>query len=392
MKTVLKSKKIFTPDGVVDGYLTINNGIIESIATSTSETDVMDVGDKMVLPGIIDVHNHGFGGWSVTDTADVDIIKAYAKALTTIGVTTVLPTAREEAFAAIADCMEMEYDGAKMPGIHSEGPFWARGGENSVNENYPAPDVEETKRLIDVAKGKLVYMAIAPEVPGAYDVIRYLNSQGILVTACHTKAMSQDIFDAMKETKIDAVTHLGNGMQGIHHRNVGALGAFLLSDGLYYEIITDLNHICKEIIQMMFKLQPYERFMLISDSNYMAGMPVGRYMRYGREMRMTEEGLIKDTNGRICGSGKYVLYNMKMLVNEVGVPMDKVIEMASLVPARFLSIDDKTGSLETGKEADIMVIDDDYNCNYTFVSGKLVYDSSKDQLEINPDAYKNKLD
>jgi len=392
MKTVLKSKKIFTPDGFVDGYLTINNGVIESIDTSSSETDVMDVGDKMVLPGIIDVHNHGFGGWSVTDDIDEDVVRGYAKSLTTIGITSVLPTAKEEAFEAIANVMDEDYVGAKMPGIHSEGPFWARGGENSVNENYPAPDVDETKRLIDVAKGKMVYMAIAPEVPGAYDVIRYLNSQNILVAACHTRAMSEDVFKAMKEVKIDAVTHLGNGMQGIHHRNAGSLGSFLLSDGLYYEIITDLNHLCKEMIQIMLKLQPYQKFMLISDSNYMAGMPVGRYMRYGREMRMTEEGLIKDTNGRICGSGKYVLYNMKMMVNEVGVPFDQVVEMASLIPARFLSIDDKTGSLEVGKQADIMVIDDDYNCKYTFVDGKLAFDASKDKLEINPEAYKNKLD
>ena len=83
---------------------------------------------------------------------------------------------------------------------------------------------------------------------------------------------------------------------------------------------------------------------------------------------------------------------MKMMVNEVGVPFDQVVEMSSLIPARFLSIDDKTGSLEVGKEADIMIIDDDYDCKYTFVDGKLVYDSTKDKLEINPEAYKNKLD
>lgn len=104
-------------------------------------------------------------------------------------------------------------------------------------------------------------------------MIRYLHAQDIKVACCHTAAHSREIYDALEKVGFDIATHLGNGMQGIHHRDVGALGALLLSEGLYYEVITDLNHICADMLKIMFRLQPYEKFCLISDSNYIAGLP-----------------------------------------------------------------------------------------------------------------------
>ena len=124
--------------------------------------------------------------------------------------------------------------------------------------------------MIDKAKGKMVMMAIAPELPKAYDVIRLLHQKEILVASAHTKAYAEDIRKAMDEVGLDIVTHLGNGMRGIHHRNVGALGQYLLEDNLRYELITDLNHVCKEMIQICLRMQSVEKFCLISDSNYLS--------------------------------------------------------------------------------------------------------------------------
>lgn len=390
---IIKSNHIFTESRERSGYLVIEDGKIKDILETYEGTVDYDYSDKRVIPGIIDIHNHGFGGWSMTDDASEDIVRGYVKALTTIGVTTCLPTAKEGAFEAIADVMNGEYTGARIEGIHSEGPFWARGGENTIGMTWPLPDVEETKRLVTKAKGVMKMMAIAPELPGAYDVIDYLHSENIKVACCHTKAKAEDIRKANDQVGLDIATHLGNGMQGIHHRNVGALGGLLLEDNLMYEVITDLNHICADMLKLMFRIQPYDKFCLISDSNFIAGLPVGTYIRYGREMYADEKGLILNSDGRICGSGKWVLSNMEKLENVVGVAFDEIVKMASLNPARFLHIEDKTGSIKKGKDADVVVIDDNYNCLLTLVKGQVCYDASKDNQHdyFNHEALKLKV-
>ncbi|HJB07281.1 MAG TPA: amidohydrolase family protein [Candidatus Enterocloster faecavium] len=388
----LKSNHILTEQGFQAGYLTVEDGKIVSVS-SLCQGGYEDLGDLSVYPGIIDIHNHGFGGWSMTDPCEEKDIRGYAKALTTVGITGVLPTAKEAAFEAIASVMDQEYEGARVLGIHSEGPFWARGGENTVGESWPAPSVKETERLVKLAGGKMAVMALAPEVPGAYEVIRYLHEHKIRVACCHTKAKAQDIYDAHQKAGLDIATHLGNGMQGIHHRDVGALGALLLLDDIRYEVITDLNHICPDMLRIMFRLQPYDKFCLISDSNFIAGLPAGVYMRYGREMYANEKGLILNSDGRICGSGKWVLHNIGQLVKYVGVPEEEAVKMASINPAAYLGIDHITGSIRPGKKADLAVVDASFTCRRTYVGGELVFDREKTPQEalFNPEAMKRRV-
>ena len=388
----LKSNHILTEQGFQAGYLTVEDGKIVSVS-SLCQGGYEDLGDLSVYPGIIDIHNHGFGGWSMTDPCEEKDIRGYAKALTTVGITGVLPTAKEAAFEAIASVMDQEYEGARVLGIHSEGPFWARGGENTVGESWPAPSVKETERLVKLAKGKMAVMALAPEVPGAYEVIRYLHEHKIRVACCHTKAKAQDIYDAHQKAGLDIATHLGNGMQGIHHRDVGALGALLLLDDIRYEVITDLNHICPDMLRIMFRLQPYDKFCLISDSNFIAGLPAGVYMRYGREMYANEKGLILNSDGRICGSGKWGLHNIGQLVKYVGVSEEEAVKMASINPAAYLGIDHITGSIRPGKKADLAVVDASFTCRRTYVGGELVFDREKTPQEalFNPEAMKRRV-
>lgn len=376
MKKAIKSNHIYLPERLMAGYVVIEDEkIVEITENQPKDIEIDDMSEYRLLAGIIDIHNHGFGGWSMTDKAEVSDVVGYAKALTTVGVTTILPTAKEDAFKAIAQAMDTAYEGATIYGMHSEGPFWARGGENTIGENYPLPDLDEAKRLVKKAQGTMKMMAIAPELPKAYEVITYLHEQGIKVACCHSAGYAKDIFEAEKCVKLDIATHLGNGMRGIHHRDVGVLGALLLEENIQYELIADLNHICADMIRIMFKIQPFEKFCLISDSNYMAGLASGVYMRYGREMTSDEHGLIKNSDGRICGSGKWVLYNMGQLVNVLDVDLLEVSKMASLNPARFLNIDDVCGSIEVGKYADIMLMNEQFECQRTYVKGKRIYDA-----------------
>lgn len=391
--TTWKSGKILTEHGFVDGYLTVRDGYIEKIS-QTFDGEYEDLGELGIYPGIIDVHNHGFGGWSMTDPCTPREVRGYVKALASVGITGILPTAKEDAFEAIAEVMDQEYEGAVIHGIHSEGPFWARGGEKTVGLTWPAPDVAETERLIKKARGKMKVMALAPELPGAHDVIRCLHAHGVKAACCHTAAHAQEIYDAAQYAGFDIATHLGNGMRGIHHRDVGALGALLLLDNIYYEVITDLNHLCPDMLRLMFRIQPYSRFCLISDSNFIAGLPAGTYMRYGRENYADEKGLILNSDGRICGSGSWVLRNIGQLVNRVGVPAEQAFYMASINPARYLGIDEKTGSIRSGKRADLIFVDDTFTCVRTYVKGRPFFDRRTDvQAELfNPEALKLKVE
>jgi len=392
MRKAIHSKRIVTPYGIKEGYLLIEDSKIIGTTKSMPEVDeIVDYEENYIIPGIIDIHNHGFGGWSMDDPVETKDIQGYVKALLSVGVTGVLATAKEVAFEAIANFMDTDYEGARIHGIYSEGPYWSRGGENLSGKTWPAPDVKHTQHLINLCQGKMKMMAIAPEVKGAYDVIRLLHQNGIKVAACHTKAKAQDIKDAMEDVGLDIVTHLCNGMQGIHHRDVGALGAFLLQDNLTYELTTDLNHVCKDMIHLCFRIQSYDKFCLISDSNYIAGLPVGFYERDGKIVKLECDGSIKDINKSICGSGKWVLFNMGQLVNVVGVPFEEVVKMASLNPARFLGIDAVTGSLESGKLADFAVINDDYECLATYISGKKVYDAKSSDNGFNMEALKRRV-
>ena len=394
MVRYIHSNRIYTQYGIKDGYLKIKDEkIADILAKPNEEGEIIDYGNNRVIPGIIDVHNHGYGGWSMTDPVTVDIFHGYLKACASIGITTVLPTTTKDAPAieGIVEGMKSKCLGAKPYGIHSEGPFWARGGENTVGETWPDPSIKLTQKLLERSQGQLKVMAIAPELPGAHEVMRFLHENGIKVAACHTKANAQQIREAMEGPGFEIVTHLCNGMQGIHHRDIGALGQYLLMDNLFYEIICDLNHVCADMLKLVFKIQPYEKFCLISDSNFIAGLPTGIYNRYGKENISKECGLIVDRNGRICGSGKCVLYNMHQLTDVVGVPFEKVVEMASGNPARYLGIDGQTGSLTPGKLADITVITDDYKCLATYVNGDKVYDSQLDNDVFNHDAMKLRI-
>ena len=392
MKKAIKSSKIYTKNTIFDGYIVIEGKKIIDICHSLSDdiSHVEDYHDSMIIPGIIDIHNHGYGGYSVTDEINYDQIQGYSRALASVGVTSVLATAKFEAFANIAKVIKQrQFAGTKILGIHSEGPFWARGGENTVGETWPAPDVELTKKYIDEADGTLKMMAIAPELPNAYDVMKLLHQKGIKVAACHTKASADQIIKANQEIGIDDVTHLCNGMNGIHHRNMGALGGFLELTNVYYELICDLNHVCKEMIEILLKILPFNKIMLISDSNYIAGLPCGVYERYGREMTLHANGLIKDNNGRICGSGKPVLYDMKQLVTKLGLPLQQVIRFASANPAAFLGISEETGDISINKLADIVVINEDFEVQATYIEGNKKYTLGDDV--IGKEALKRKL-
>ena len=232
--------------------------------------------------------------------------------------------------------------------------------------------------MIDAAEGTLKLVGLAPELENADKAIEFLTERGIRVAFTHSNCGYDEAIAAFRKG-ITVTTHTANVMSGIHHRRMGGLGACLLDPYVNNEIICDLLHVSKEMLQIMFKCKPYDKFMMISDNVPMAGAPIGRYMiDKDLAVNIDEKGYCLTDTGRLCGSTKPVLFGIRNLVEELELPLETVSKMASLNPCRVYGVGDTKGSLRVGKDADFVIISDDYQALQTYSEGRKVYDHEID--------------
>ncbi len=392
------SEKIYTPQGQIRGTITINHGVIEKIEENVKDLDAIDYGSLRLIPGIFDTHNHGTCGFDPTNTCngkdeEAQIqIRAYLKGLASQGVTSIFPTVvSSENLKNIARVAEKnEVIGAQILGIHSEGPWLNRVGQNGVKTGWPEISVDLAKKMVEDANGWLKLVAIAPEIPGAYDVIDYFLSQGIIVAAAHSDNNYKQATEAYNRG-VSVATHLGNVMTDIHHRDVGGIGAGLLNDSVTCEMICDGMHNCNEMLQIYLKVKDHGLLEMISDCTPLSGAPEGTYSAYGLTVNVTKEGFVLTDTGRLMGSSQPVLYGIKNLVENVHVPLEECLKMACVNPSKKYGFFDKKGSLEEGKDADFVLIDEDYKVVSTYSRGIEVYNRDKDGILFNSSFLETKI-
>ncbi len=380
---VIHSNRVYTSEGVRNAYLRIEGKRIVEIMDHYDGCDVIDYGNNRIIPGIFDTHNHGTMGYgfteSVAEEKAEEQIKGYLKGLAAQGVTNVFPTVSVKMIKHIAKAMEQDNDGATIVGIHSEGPWLNRVGEKGIKTGWPEVSLETAKQMVEDGRGQLKLVAIAPEIPGVDPIIDYFLSQGITIAFAHSDFNYEEAKKALAG-RFTVATHLGNVMTGIHHRDIGGLGACLQNENMMYEIICDGLHISLPMLQLYFMMHDYGRFMMISDCSQMAGAPVGKYrgLRADMTMNVTEEGFVLTDTGRLMGSSKPVLYGIGNLVEKLHIPMEKVIRMSSLNPCIKYGMADKKGEISVYKDADLVVISDQYEALATYAEGRLVYDREKE--------------
>ncbi|MBR2826000.1 MAG: amidohydrolase family protein [Erysipelotrichaceae bacterium] len=375
---IIHSRRVYTSEGEKDVFLRIEGRKIVEIMNEYDGDDVIDYSDHRIIPGIFDTHNHGtmgYGFMGVEKEKFAENLKGYLKGLAAQGVTSIFPTVPVEAIKTVADGMKEEQDGATIVGIHSEGPWLNRVGEKGVKTGWPEVSLETAKRMVEDGQGHLRLVAIAPEIPGIDPIIDYFLSQGITIAFAH----SDDTYEEARkhlEGRFTVATHLGNVMSGLHHRDIGGLGACLQNENMTYEIICDGMHISNPMLKLYFMIHDYHRFMMISDCSQMAGAPVGRYksMMVGAVMNVTEQGFVLTDTGRLMGSSKPVLYGIGNLVENLHIPLETVIRMSSLNPCIKYGLADHKGSIAVYKDADLAVISDDYQAIATYAEGRKVYD------------------
>ncbi|NLY62351.1 MAG: amidohydrolase family protein [Erysipelothrix sp.] len=382
MQTI-KSRKIVTPSGVVSGELHINDqGLIEAI--SVKEVDQETYPNKIIMPGIIDTHNHGTMGYGLMGPIEdkETEVKGYLTGLASQGVTSVFPTAEYAFFDAILAVKDQALATTKIAGIHSEGPYLNRVGEQGVPEEKQAVDVNHLQAMIDSAKGHLKLVAIAPELENAQAGIDLLNKHGITVAYAHSDMNYAEAFEAFNNG-VSVATHTANVMSGIHHRNMGGLGACLLHPDVMCELIPDGLHVSVEMMELMLKVKDFDKWMLISDTISASGAPQGEYSFGNFTITINEEGFSKSETGRLMGSTKPVIYGMNVLNKNLGLDLITLSKLASSNVADYYKLD-KTGSIEVGKYADLIIVDDNFELEHTYVDGNIVYSKVDNKDLFNP--------
>lgn len=388
---IIHSKRIYLQDSCVAGYLEIKDRKIINIYSEDSKVKAdIDYGNNRIIPGIFDTHNHGGFGYSLMKKCTKDDIKALVKAQASLGVVNYLPTVSSILnIDVIADEVNVDQDGSRILGIHSEGPWGARVGEKGINTGYPKVDMLEAKQMVKDGKGYLKLVDIAPEINGALDIIKYFVSEGVNVGAYHTNANYKEANKGI-DAGISVATHLGNVMTGLHHRDIGTLGACLLRDEVDCEMICDGLHISLPMIELYLKCKNHDQLIMVSDNVMYANMPVGRYKGMAASnsdrafINITEDGFILSDTGRLSGSSKPIIYGIKNLVEKLHVPMEECCKFFSYNPIRKYADPNKKGALNIGKDADMVVISDDYDVIATYSEGRIVYDCNNKEDYYKP--------
>ena len=384
---LIKSDRIYMEDGLKAGLLRVEDGKLIELLPETDSAEVdYDYSGLRVIPGIVDTHNHGAMGYSLMTlslTAE-EQVRGYLKAVASHGVTSVFPTADGEFIATCSRIAREPVCGARIMGIHSEGPFLNRVGENGVYTEPPKVDMRVVQQIWEDSGGLLKLMAIAPELPGSQEAVDFLRGKGVHMAFAHSNMDYADAMSAM-DRGISVATHTANVMSGIHHRHMGGLGACLLHPDVQCEVICDGMHVAPEMLKLMFRIKGLDQWMMISDMTEAAGAPVGEYNFFGMLVKIDEEGFCKSDTGRLMGSTQPVVHGIKVLVEKVGLPIEQVLRMAALNAACYYGFGEQKGSLLPGKDADFAVIDEDYKVVATFVEGQKVYDRAEGAELFNQD-------
>lgn len=348
-----------------------NVSICDGVFCKSSCDDlILDCTDLYVLPGLIDIHTHGALGFDALDATD-EAIEGIAKYMLSCGVTTFLPTVMTASYDQMheAICKIRHFKGsihtADMPGVYMEGPYFSPLKAGAQHPEY-IRDISLSEFESDLRSGFVKVISIAPEKADSTAFISKFKN-AVKIAAGHTSAnyaqMQQSIHDG-----ITLLTHTFNAMNPLHHRDPGPIGAALDSN-IYCEFICDGLHLSEPIVRLLFKTCP-DRLVMISDSVRPTGLPDGEYMSGGQKVYLSNS-LAKLADGTIAGSTCNLLQGLKNMIR-FGISLEVAVKTATENPAKAAGIFDQYGSIDTGKVANLIVLDKQLNLKYVIHGGKLV--------------------
>lgn len=324
------------------------------------EGDIISLGGRYVIPGLVDVHSHGRGGYDF-NTAAPELYSKIAASYAEVGTTSVMPTlasapfdSLESSTKAIAEHKSRSGEAAFL-GIHLEGRYLSpkKRGAHAAELLAP-PSADELRRLKYLAKDTRMRLSMAPELDGAAEMIGAAIELGIPVTAAHTDADYAQLVSAV-DNGIIGFTHTFNAMRPIHHRDPGGAGAALLCDTAYSEFICDGMHLAPEIILLSHRVKPHDKFVLITDSMEAAGCPDGEYFIAGLPVTV-KNGLALNTEGALSGSTLDMFTALTNYMSFCSLSLESALPTATVNPARMIGADGFVGSVDIGRRADMIIL------------------------------------
>ncbi|HEY8560025.1 MAG TPA: N-acetylglucosamine-6-phosphate deacetylase [Pyrinomonadaceae bacterium] len=360
--------------------LIIENGMIARIseAPAAAETEI-DLAGQLLLPGFIDIHNHGAVGVDVNE-ATAEKLLAVGAFLAANGVTAWLPTFVPDAdetyrkvVAAIDEVMKIQaaLPVAQIVGVHYEGVFANEKMCGALRPEYfKAFTGREVGELPTLRTGAHL-TTFAPEIEGGIELVRELRKRNWIPSIGHTRADFETLEKAFAAGALH-VTHLFNAMTGVHHRDIGVAGWALTKDEICCEIIADRIHVHPQMLRFAQKNKPADKLVLVSDSVAPTGLGDGEFELWGEKIAVAN-GKTRNERGSIAGSVITVLDAVRNYL-ALGVSEFEVSRMASGNPSKLLGLDDSRGAIETGKRADLVALDAGRNVTLTVVGGKIVAD------------------
>ena len=362
-----------------EGVVIFEGGMILDVIPEDAPLDrsveVRDLGNSIIVPGFVDLQVNG--GFGIDVATAPDHLPELSRALLATGTTAYLPTVisspdtlYEDALPDIATAANGPTDSAQVLGVHLEGPFLSpeKKGAHAADDILP-PDSDYLSKLLDL--GPIRMLTLAPEIPGAGELVRIARDQGIVVSAGHSNATFEIAYPAL-DSGIASITHLFNAMSSLHHRDPGLPGAAFAHPNVVCGLISDGLHVHPETIHFAFKMLGPDRIYLVTDATAGTGMERGRFSLATREI-FVEAGVTRLGNGAIAGSILTMAEALQNILAFTGCTLPEAVRMSSTTPARLVGEGRRKGRLVPGYDADITILAPDLSVEAVWRGGKRVY-------------------
>lgn len=374
---IIQSKKVWIADQFIPAQLELEDGIIKEIYPYNEKEVTKDYGDLRILPGFIDIHCHGAYGFDTND-ANPEGLRKWAKGIVDEGVTSFLATTLTQseevltnAVSNVAKVVEEGYEGAEILGIHFEGPYLNKAHKGAQPEEYCVkPNIEQFKRYQKAAHGLIKYITMAVENDEDFTLTKYCSQNNVVVSIGHSNATYEQAVQAYAHGA-RSMTHVYNAMTPFTHRANGLVGGALRIRNMYGEIICDGNHSTLAALNNFFTSKGPDYSIMITDSLMCKGFPVGTKFDFGgQEVVIYPDGSAHLVEaGNLAGSTLNVNKGLKILIEDALVPVNYAINACTSNPARCLHVDDRKGTIGVGYDADLVILDKDYEVVQTYCKG-----------------------
>lgn len=380
MKAIINGK-IILKDKIVEDQAVIFSDIIENIVSTKDlpkNIETIDAKGGYVTAGLIDLHIHGYNGkdFSVGSKEDIEDI---AKCLLANGVTAFLPTTMTVDLKTISCALEKmrelkeeskTWSGAQILGCHLEGPFISKSKKGAHNSHHILkPDASFVKKYSDIIK--IVTVAPEEDAPEFNEIKEVAQNTDVIVSMGHTNADYETAINAV-EKGVKHTTHLFNAMSPLSHREPGVVAAALNSD-VSCELIVDTYHVSPVLYDMVWKLKG-SKLCFITDCISAGGLKDGEY-KLGNQKVIYKNNLCYLEDGTIAGSVLKLNEGIKNVYKNSNIPLYQCVNCATLNPATVIGMNDRKGSIEPNKDADMVIFDKDFNVKKTFLMGEIKYES-----------------